>query len=144
MVTMRTMEFPGRLWDAVGGIGRDHAIDFVKGALVVFMVVYHSMNILSTAGPDAFGYVRFVSSSFILLSGYIIARFYGGRFGANPAGTSKRLITRGLKLLLVFTVLNVLINMTGVGNPDKAQTGLSSYVENFAAIYVVGDSKRTS
>src|SRR5207244_8569494 len=97
MVTMRTMEFPGRLWDAVGCIGRDNALDFVKGALVVFMVVYHSMNILSTAGPEAFGYVRFVSSSFILLSGYIIARVYAGRFRMDRAGTSKRLITRGLK-----------------------------------------------
>ena len=45
---------------------RDLTLDVVKGALVVVMVVYHAMNIFSTAGPDEYAYVRFVSGSFIL------------------------------------------------------------------------------
>src|SRR5215468_3492974 len=61
---------------------RDLTLDVVKGALVVVMVVYHAMNVFSTAGADEYAYVRFVSGSFILMSGYIVARFDGPRFRA--------------------------------------------------------------
>src|SRR5262245_1486476 len=100
---------------------RDLTLDVVKGTLVVVMVVYHAMNIFSTAGPDEYAYVRFVSGSFILMSGYIIARFDGPRFKADWRGTYQRLVARGLKLLILFTLLNLLINLTGIGNPDKVQ-----------------------
>src|SRR5262245_25828550 len=103
---------------------RDLPLDFVKGMLVIVMVIYHVMNIFSTARSEAYGYIRFVSGSFIFISGYIIAIFYEQKFQIDRIGTSQRLIMRGLKLLLVFTVLNILINVTGVGNPNKAQLGL--------------------
>jgi hypothetical protein len=67
-------------------------LDLVKGALVVVMVVYHAMNIFSTAGPDEYVYVRFVSGSFILMSGYIVARFHEARFKADWRSTSPRLV----------------------------------------------------
>lgn len=40
------------------------------------MALYHAMNILSTAAPEDFVHIRFVSGSFIFLSGYAIARFH--------------------------------------------------------------------
>jgi uncharacterized membrane protein len=62
---------------------RDVTLDLVKGVLVVIMVVYHAMNIFSTAGPHEYAYVRFVSGSFILMSGYIVARFHEAQFNED-------------------------------------------------------------
>ncbi|MCI0599282.1 MAG: hypothetical protein L0Y60_07135 [Beijerinckiaceae bacterium] len=118
---------------------RDLALDIVKGALVVFMVVYHAMNIFSTAGSDEFAYMRFVSGSFILMSGYIVARFYEARFKADWRGTSRRLVVRGLKLVMLFTLLNLLINLTGIGNPSKGQLGIHHYMSTLFEIYVAGE-----
>jgi hypothetical protein len=118
---------------------RDLTLDLVKGALVVIMVVYHAMNIFSTAGPDEYAYVRFVSGSFILMSGYIVARFYEARFSADWRSTSHRLVVRGLKLLILFTLLNLLINLTGIGNPNKAQLGIQRYMSSLFEVYVSGE-----
>ena len=106
---------------------------------MVVMVVYHAMNIFSTAGPDEYAYVRFVSGSFILMSGYIVARFDGPRFKADWRGTSRRLVARGLKLLILFTLLNLLINLTGIGNPDKVQLGIQRYMSTLFEVYVSGE-----
>ena len=111
---------------------------------MVVMVVYHAMNIFSTAGPDEYAYVRFVSGSFILMSGYIVARFDGPRFKADWRGTSRRLVARGLKLLVLFTLLNLLINLTGIGNPDKAQFGIQGYISSLFEVYVSGEPRYAS
>jgi len=123
---------------------RDLTLDVVKGALVVVMVVYHAMNIFSTAGPDEYAYVRFVSGSFILMSGYIVARFDGPRFKADWRGTSRRLVARGLKLLILFTLLNLLISLTGIGNPDKVQSDLQGYTGTLFEVYVAGEPRYAS
>ena len=117
---------------------RNLALDFVKGILVVFMVIYHVMNIFSSAGPEAFGYIRFVSGSFLFISGYVIALFYEPKFTANKVAVAKRLALRGFKLLLLFTALNMAINLTGVGNPNKSQLGVVHYFDNFSQIYGLG------
>ena len=117
---------------------RDATLDFVKGALVVVMVIYHAMNIFSTASPDAYAYIRFVSGSFILMAGYVVARFHRLAFAKDRGVTSRRLVVRGIKLLLLFTVLNVLINIAGVGNPDKAQGGILHYASRAFEVYVLG------
>lgn len=123
---------------------RDLALDFAKGALVVFMVIYHAMSILSTAGPEDFQHIRFVSGSFIFLSGYVVARFHFDRFLADRRGTTSWLLQRGCKLVLLFTALNLLIPLTGIGNPGKSQPGILQYAGNFAGIYVLGDSRYAS
>ncbi|MGE0024277.1 MAG: hypothetical protein AB7S70_11675 [Hyphomicrobium sp.] len=120
------------------GALRNLPLDFVKGALVVVMVVYHALNILSDAGPEAYTYLRFVSGAFILVSGYVIASFFERPFKADPAGTSRKLISRGLKLLLLFTLLNVLIHLTGFGNPNKGPTGIDRFLGSLLEVYVQG------
>lgn len=126
------------------GIARNLTLDFVKGVLVIVMVTYHAMNVFALVGPDAYGRIRFVSGSFIFISGYVIATFNAAKFQANWRHTSQRLIVRGLKLLIVFTALNVIINLVGVGNPNKMQLGVRQYLGNFGAIYGAGDLRLTS
>jgi hypothetical protein len=119
---------------------RDLHLDFVKGILVIVMVIYHIMNYFSNASPTNFGYVRFVSGSFIFVSGYTISTFYEKKYRINRNGISRRLFIRGLKLLTIFTALNLLINLTGIGNPRKA-LGIEQYLDNLNAIYVSGNGK---
>jgi peptidoglycan/LPS O-acetylase OafA/YrhL len=126
------------------GTSRDLPLDFVKGMLVIVMVIYHVMNIFSTASAEAYGYIRFVSGSFIFISGYIISTFYEQKFQKDRIGTSERLVARGLKLLLIFTILNILIHLTGFGNPDKTEIGMQKYLNNLLTIYILGDSRYAS
>ncbi len=136
----------GSATDATGSAPavRDLTLDLVKGALVVLMVVYHAMNIFSTAGPHEYAYVRFVSGSFVLMSGYIVARFHEARFKADWRGTSRRLVVRGLKLLMLFTLLNLLINLTGIGNPNKVQLGIQRFMSTLFEVYVAGEPAHAS
>ena len=41
---------------------RDLNLDFVKGVLVVVMVVYHAMNYFADVDPDYYGYIRFINA----------------------------------------------------------------------------------
>ncbi len=118
---------------------RDLPLDFVKGLLVIFMVVYHVMNYFSTAGPKEFGYVRFVSGSFIFISGYIISVFYEHRYWLDRASVSRRLFMRGVKLLLLFTALNLLIHGTGVANLRKPSINLEQYFAHLPSVYFSGN-----
>jgi uncharacterized membrane protein len=92
---------------------RDVAVDFAKGALVCAMVLYHTMNYFSTAEAVYYGYLRFVNGAFIFLSGYIAAAFHESRRTSEASLRRHRLLIRGLKLLLLFSVLNALISVFG-------------------------------
>jgi peptidoglycan/LPS O-acetylase OafA/YrhL len=120
---------------------RDSNLDFVKGILVIFMVIYHIMNYFTTAGAEEFEYVRFVSGSFIFLSGYIVSTFYEKKYRSDKAGISQQLFIRGLKLLIIFTTLNVLINLTGIGNPNKPTPNIEQFLNNVTTIYFSGERR---
>jgi len=51
---------------------------------------------------------------------------------------------RGLKLLILFTLLNLLINLTGIGNPDKVQPGIQRYMNTLFEVYVSGEPRYAS
>lgn len=120
---------------------RDLPLDLVKGILVIVMVIYHAMRYFSTASQEAYGYIRFVTGSFIFISGYIVSRFYETEYRKDRAGISEQLVVRGVKLLIIFTVLNVLINLTGIGDPTKAPHSLQHYLNNLNVIYISGDPR---
>jgi peptidoglycan/LPS O-acetylase OafA/YrhL len=117
---------------------RDLPLDFVKGILVTVMVIYHVMNYFSTTGPQSFGYVRFVTGSFVFISGYVVAAFYADRYLTDGIKTAGRLFVRGSKLFVLFSILNILIGLTGIGNPVKAPLDIHRYLGNLAAIYGQG------
>jgi hypothetical protein len=123
---------------------RAQALDAVKGVLVVLMVGYHALSIATTADAEAFRYIRFISGSFIFISGFVIVRYTLERFGGQPAATSQHLIWRGLKIVALFTALNLAIVISGIGNVAKQQLGLGAYVANAATIYLAGDGGTAS
>jgi hypothetical protein len=126
------------------GAGRDDAYDIVKGVLVTAMVVYHVMNAVTTASDEAYGYVRFVSGSFIFVTGLMLSRFVAASFQRDRAATGRRLVVRGIKLVLLFTVLNVFIHASGFGSPAKAQLGLTEFLARAEAVYLRGANQVAS
>lgn len=83
------------------------ALDFTKGALVLLMVLYHWINYFIGPQWEYYQYLRFLTPSFIFISGFIISNVYLSKYDAADPRLSKRLVTRGLKLMAIFLVLNV-------------------------------------
>jgi acyltransferase-like protein len=85
--------------------GRNPALDFTKGALVLIMVLYHWINYFY--GPSDNRYLRFLTPSFIFITGFLISNIYFSKYGVSAPQLPKRLLQRGLKILAVFALLNV-------------------------------------
>jgi peptidoglycan/LPS O-acetylase OafA/YrhL len=81
------------------------ALDFTKGALVLIMVLYHWVNYFIGPQWEYYQYLRFLTPSFIFITGFIISNVYLSKYAA--AGLSKRLFTRALKLMAIFLILNL-------------------------------------
>ena len=77
---------------------RDLSLDFVKGFLLVVMVVHHATDyfvVESAATATVYRYIHFVSGAFIFSAGYVVANFYKDKFARNKVKTANRLIGRG-------------------------------------------------
>src|SRR5947209_3560903 len=81
------------------------ALDFTKGALVLIMVLYHWLNYFY--GPSDNRYMRFLTPSFIFITGFLISHIYFSRYGIAAPKLPGRLVQRGLKILGVFVLLNI-------------------------------------
>src|ERR1700734_281432 len=86
---------------------RISALDFTKGALVLIMVLYHWINYFIGPQWEYYQYLRFLTPSFIFITGFMISHVYLSKYDAADPRLPKRLFTRGLKLLGIFVVLNV-------------------------------------
>ena len=115
---------------------RNPALDFTKGTLVLLMVLYHWINyFVSTQGPF-YTYLRFITPSFIFIAGFLIGNVYPAKYGwGNPAAV-QRLVIRGLKLLAMFTILNVAANVIFVSNYKGAMPGIKGFLQNASSIYL--------
>src|ERR1700734_3441984 len=82
-------------------------LDFTKGVLVLVMVLYHWVNYFIGTQWGYYQYLRFLTPSFIFITGFMISNVYLSKYAAADPRLPKRLFTRGLKLLGIFVVLNV-------------------------------------
>jgi len=83
------------------------ALDFTKGTLVLIMVLYHWVNYFIGNQWGYYRYLRFLTPSFIFITGFMISNIYLSKYATADARLSKRLFTRGLKLMAIFLVLNL-------------------------------------
>jgi len=98
-------------------VPRVAALDFTKGALVLIMVLYHWLNYFVTADGDVYKYIRFLTPSFIFISGFLISQVYLSTKIPPRHDLRSRLLVRGLKLLALVAVLNIaLFAVQGVGS----------------------------
>jgi hypothetical protein len=85
--------------------------------------------------------MAFLPPSFIVITGFLISRVYFTRPEPSDARTRMRLMTRGLKLVVLFTLLNVLGNLVSNRNYNGQTLGLGVFLENGFDIYVMGDGR---
>lgn len=88
-------------------------LDVVKGALVIVMVLYHWMNYFIGLDSGFYKYLRFLTPSFIFLTGFLISHVYLSKFTAGERYICGRLIRRGFKLLAMVLVLNAVGEFAG-------------------------------
>ena len=120
-------------------VGRIPALDFTKGTLVLFMVLYHWINYFVGPKWAYYRYLRFLTPSFIFITGFMISNVYLSRFDAADPRLLKRLLNRGMKLIAIFVFLNVARDcMLSVLSTDNM---LSTMVDPHVlfAIFITGD-----
>jgi peptidoglycan/LPS O-acetylase OafA/YrhL len=88
------------------------AFDFTKGALILFMVLYHWLNYFYGPQGKIYNYLRFLTPSFIFITGFLISHVHFSKYGAASSKLAKRLFLRGLKLLAVFVGLNLIVSLS--------------------------------
>jgi hypothetical protein len=71
------------------------------------MVLYHWVNYFIGPQWEYYRYLRFLTSSFIFITGFMISNVHLSKYAVADARLSKRLFTRGIKLIAVFLVLNL-------------------------------------
>jgi hypothetical protein len=103
--------------------GRNKNLDFVKGWLVIGMVAYHVASYSNIAGHGDYhaitSLLSFISGSWIYISGAIIATYYAEKCIRNWNSVAYRLFTRGIKLLAIFLVLNIILIELGWSSLGK-------------------------
>src|ERR1700733_4923303 len=119
--------------------GRIPALDFTKGALVLIMVLYHWMNYFLNLSWTYYKYLHFLTPSFIFITGFMISNIYLSKYAATDPRLSKRLFTRGLKLMAIFLALNVgrtlVVPLLGTGQAMQNLPSLS----NILTVFVSGN-----
>lgn len=85
------------------------ALDFTKGALVLFMVLYHWLNYFLGPGGISYRFLRFLPPSFIFITGFLVSNVYLAKYAVTDVRLPKRLLARGAKILCVFVGLNLAI-----------------------------------
>ena len=120
---------------------RNDALDFTKGALVLIMVLYHWLNYFVTLEWDLYRYLRFLTPSFIFITGFIVSNVYLGKGTSPDRRTYRRLLVRGGKLLLLFTLLNVAIGSVMSRNYNGGDLSVAAFASNAYDVYVTGNGR---
>lgn len=113
--------------------GRIVALDYTKGMLVLIMVLYHWINYFWIVQDNR--YLRFLTPSFIFITGFIISNVYLSKYGLSDPKLFKRLVERGLKILAVFVCVNVarslVLSGSALWRDSSARPSVSSLIELF-------------
>jgi hypothetical protein len=115
--------------------GRVAALDWVKGALVVFMVVYHALGYSRLVGVS-FRYLAFLPASFILIAGFLLTNSYLARYSVGDWRLHRRLVVRGFKLIVLFTVLNLGTVYRSFRGQSDSFAGLAQFAEDWKMVYL--------
>ena len=129
-VESRVAEVPLAKGTRPGARPRIDALDMTKGVLVMAMVVYHSFN-YSTDYTLGFKYLPFLPPSFILITGFLIARLYFTPEAARDSRVYERLFFRGCRLLVLFTLLNLLTELVGRRKAVGSSQGIGYFLDHW-------------
>jgi hypothetical protein len=113
---------------------RDGALDALKGLLVLAMVLYHTLNYFAQVNPVVYGALRFVNGAFVFLAGYVVTAYRR----PDPAAAGP-LLVRGLRLVLLFSALNLLLALAGARGLRQCSFGLGPLLADPAAVFLRGE-----
>jgi len=123
---------------------RNCGLDFTKGALVLLMILYHWSNFIWGPISRFNDILRFLTPSFIFLTGWIVSAYYPAKYGAANRRLHIRLVIRGLKLLGLFTLLNLFLLIAAQMSRAAAETVREFCIGEWFEIYVTGNSPRVA
>jgi hypothetical protein len=118
--------------------GRILTIDFTRGILVIFMVIYHTLNVYNIF-PHRF--MAFLPGSFIMITGFIITQIYFPKYGLDVKGLRTRLASRSIKLLLIFTFVNLVALIILPTYHNGIAFKLKYFIGQWVAIYIIGSPR---
>jgi len=116
-------------------------IDFVKGTLVLIMVLYHWINYFIGLDWGGYRYLRFLTPSFICLTGFLIGRVYLQRYTYDDRRLHARLVWRGIKLLALFVGLNLLVEYTVGGRLRLHGAPLAWFIQTAEEVFLYGSPR---
>ena len=98
---------------------RDPSLDFAKGLLVEVMILFHSLQYFLGVRFVGLNYLAFVTGAFVFLAGSIVTEIYLTRFQTNPRSMLLRLIWRSVKLLVLFSSINIAFRLFFIHSPQN-------------------------
>jgi len=130
---------PRRSDDAVP-VEREDAIDCLKGILVLFMALYHSINYTPHYNL-AFVYMAFLPPSFIFLAGFLLTHIYTRKYDLRDRKLHLRLLKRGAKLLALFTVMNLVVQIVLMTPGRHPVEGALAFFSRWQSVYFAGSGR---
>jgi len=114
------------------------AFDFTKGTLVLFMVLFHWLNYFYGPYSAIYTYLRFLTPSFIFITGFLISYVHFAKYGLSSPKLSGRLFVRGAKLVAVFIALNAVIGFLFPLSLVRDMLSGSAGWTSVSAVFVTG------
>lgn len=118
---------------------RVRALDFTKGSLVLFMVLYHWLNYFIGLQSDLYKYLRFLTPSFIFITGFLISSIYLPRYRSGDSRPPKRIAARGFKLLSLFFGMNFVVSLLLSQSYNGKIVFEPFSLSSIMSVYVTGD-----
>lgn len=119
---------------------RNSALDFTKGILVLLMILYHWINYFISKEGDGYVYLRFITPSFIFITGFLIGNIYPKKYGYGNWKVGGRLLRRGVRILIIFTLLNIAANAFVASTYKGQMPGLEGFIRAAPVIYGTGNT----
>ena len=123
---------------------RDASFDFLKGFLVLVMVVHHTWEFFVGQDYWLIRYVDFVTGGFVFAAGFLPTLLLRSNPAMNVQKSCNRLLKRGVKLLLLFVVLNLTLGIVLEKSPSGKQFGVVQFLLNLQPIFLSGDKSRVA
>jgi hypothetical protein len=94
------------------------------------------MNYFVEASGDVYQYLRFLTPSYIFITGFLVSQIYARHSGGMRPVNLNRLFVRGMKLLGIMLALNLLVLATGssVSKLDAGYAPLSKYLTGMTPV----------
>jgi hypothetical protein len=86
---------------------RNLEIDFVKGCLVLTMIIYHTFVNFYINYPIVTNLVKYVSGGFIYISGFLVGFYYMKSYSNDYSKIRKRLMIRSMKIFFIYLIANI-------------------------------------